>query len=180
MTCTMWSESVENIVREMILSVTCIIAVATSTLTPARSLPTPPTTPCRTSHDRRVGRDAAMVEGRRHDAAMLPPGLALRGDEVLCRGPAREHAPNLRLLVVRRIVDQYMLDGCGSLTMKRRRPSKFLSRDVARRPPVRGVAIVFSRSARMNSKIESRLRRGAGPGNTGPTKELFRVVIRPI
>ena len=32
-------------------------------------------------HDRRIARDAARIEGRRHDAPMAAPGLAFAGQE---------------------------------------------------------------------------------------------------
>jgi hypothetical protein len=51
-----------------------------------------------------------MVEGGRHGAAMLAPGLAFRGDEPFAEARLENAASDLGFPIVRRVVEQNMLD----------------------------------------------------------------------
>jgi hypothetical protein len=62
-------------------------------------------------HDRRVTGNAARIECRRHDAAMAPPCLALAGQKPAAQCRLKNTPSNLRLRVVRRIVQQDVANG---------------------------------------------------------------------
>jgi hypothetical protein len=64
-------------------------------------------------HDGRIADDAAVVEGRRHDAAMPAPGLALAGEQPAAQTWLEQAPGDLRLVIVGGVVEQNMLDCAG-------------------------------------------------------------------
>ena len=108
-TSTISSESEENIAREMMCSVVCIIATATSTTLRSGSASHRVEQFLRDfGHDRRVAGDAARVEGGRHDAAVAAPQLPVGGDQAAPEPRLQDAAAELRLPVVLCVVQQHM------------------------------------------------------------------------
>jgi hypothetical protein len=62
-------------------------------------------------HDRRVAGNAVRIERWRRDAAMAPPRLALAGQKPAAECGLKNAPSNLRLRVVRRVVQQDMANG---------------------------------------------------------------------
>jgi hypothetical protein len=85
----------------MMCSVACIIAAATSISAPAGDL----------GHRRRIADDAAVVEGRCHDAPMPAPGLSFARQEPATEAGLEQPPRDLGLVIVGGVIEQNVPDG---------------------------------------------------------------------
>lgn len=88
-------------------------------------------------HDRRVADDAAGIEGRRHDAPMLAPGLAFAGQEAAAEPRLQQPAADFGFDVIRRIVQEHVTDRARLVDDEHAAPEDALGDDI-------GVEIVGS------------------------------------
>ena len=182
-TSTISSELDQNIAREIMCRVACIIAAATSTSRGAVNASHFAKQSLRDlGHDRCVARDTARIEGRRHDAAMAAPGLALAGQETAAEPGLKQAAADLGLGVVRGIVQQHVPDRARLVDDEGPPPQNAVRDNVGAEAFGLCVASAFSRMARMNCRKPMRPSGRRGTARTGnsllPTTVMLFVLSR--